>query len=364
MRTKKENKGILFWGISTIILLSASLTVSYLAQSASKIILPELIQTRHFSDDKRTAETFAENFSPQASKGELNYLGDSSFTFTYTKSGLQTHPFSGVFFPLENLDIDFSKYDAIRIGIKPQKARRIPFNLSVQNKKDTHQYVRQFIEINKEQEIYTLQLSDFFTPTSWYDHNNVAQLEIPDPDFSKIEALSFESCHLLKNDEEDQFEVYHLELIKNNQLVYLVIGLFVVLSIFFLRVWLFDLFQKKKEIIHIPIKQVELEKSDAVEDHILIYLSENYTNPNLILNDLTKEFGINSREMSVIIKGKTEMTFPKYINFIRVEEAKRLIKSRNFKTISEVGYMVGFNSPSNFNRVFKAIVGTSPKQYK
>jgi AraC-like DNA-binding protein len=46
-----------------------------------------------------------------------------------------------------------------------------------------------------------------------------------------------------------------------------------------------------------------------------------------------------------------------------VEEAKRILKNGDYKTIAEVGYAVGFNSPSNFIRVFKGEVGVSPKAY-
>jgi AraC-like DNA-binding protein len=363
MSSKYNIKPLLFWTFTSTILFGALFYVSIIDKESSKDILAEIINTRNLQDGKRTPGTFAENFSEIASHGKLTYQGDSAFSFRYTKSAKQSHPFTGVFFPLENLAIDFSKFDAIEIGVKTQNARRIPFNLSVQNKKDTHQYIRQFIEINKDQELYTLQLNQFFTPSSWYHRNNVAQVEIPDPDLSLIEALSFESCHLLNNEVEDEFTIYHLELKKNNQKLYLLIIVVVLMSIIALRVWLFDHFKRKKEIIHVPIKPVVTDKKVSVEERLMMFLSENYTNPNLTLQDLTNELGKNSREISTMIKNKTQLTFPKYINFVRVEEAKRLIQSKEYKTISEIGYVVGFNSPSNFNRVFKAMTGRSPKQF-
>lgn len=364
MGSKTNIKPFLFWGLTTAVLFGALMYVSFLTARSSKNILPEIIKAKSFRGGKRTPGVFAENFSSEASNGELIYHGNNSFSFRYTKSGKQAHPFTGVYFPLENIDIDFSEYDAIVVGIKIKKARRIPFNLSVQTLKETHQYVRQFLDVKENQEMYTLQLSDFFTPTSWYDRNDVAKVDIPNPDFSKVEALSFESCHLLKPLIEDEFEVFHLELKKDHTWTYTVISCFVILVILTLRVWLFRLFSNKKEIIHIPIKQIEREDGGSMEDKALAFLAENYTNPNLTLNDLTENFGINNREMSAIIKNKTAMAFPKYISFMRVEEAKRLIKSKDYKTISEVGYAVGFNSPSNFNRVFKAMAGISPKQFE
>ena len=327
-------------------------------------ILPLIIDVKNHAKPARTPETFAENYSDTASQAALTYYGNTSFAFKYRKSSKQSHPFSGVFFPLENLSINFSQYDAVEIGIQAKKARRIPFNLSVQNKKYTHQYVRQFIEIKKGKTLYSLRLSDFYTPASWYNRNNLAQVDIPDPDFSKIEALSFESCHLLATGVQDEFEVNHLVLTKEQNWIYVMLALFLGLSFTFAGIWFFYPFEIKKEVIHVPVKQVEFESKGSVEEDIILYLGGHYTNPNLTLSDLTKEFGINNREISNIIKTKTAMTFPKYLSFLRVEEAKRLLASKNYKTISEVGYAVGFNSPSNFNRVFKNMVGTSPKQFQ
>jgi AraC-like DNA-binding protein len=326
-------------------------------------IMPIILEVKNHEKPARIPETFAEDSTKFASQGKLIYNADTSFSFQYSKSTKQAHPFTGLFFPLEKLNIDFSKYDAIEVGIKTKKARRIPFNLSVQNKKDTHQYIRQFLEIKKNQSIYTLRLDEFFTPTSWYDRNNVAQIDIPNPDLSKIEALSFESCHLLENGVQDEFEIYQLILQKDKNWIYVISISFIVITTIFIWLLVFSPFRKEKEIIHIPMKQVETNAEDDIESRIIIFLGDNYTNPNLTLNDLTKEFGISSREMSTIIKNKTEMAFPKYINFMRVEEAKRILLSKEYKTISEVGYAVGFNSPSNFNRVFKTIVGSSPKQF-
>ena len=357
-----KNKALIRVYIFVTAVLTALSTYLYI-DGKDLDIMPIILEVKNHEKPARTPDVFAEDSTKLASQGKLIYNSDTSFSFSYSKSDKFSHSFVGLFFPLENLSIDFSQFDKIQIGILPQKARRVPFNLSVQNKKYTHQYVRQFIEVKKNQKIYTLRLDKFFTPTSWYDRNNVAQIDIPTPDLSKVEALSFESCHLLENGVQDEFEIYQLILQKDKNWVYVIGIFFIVITAIFTWLLAFNPFRTEKEIIHIPIKQVESNTDDNIEDKIISFLGKNYTNPNLILNDVTKEFGISSRETSTIIKSKTDLAFPKYINFIRVEEAKRILLSKKYKTISEVGYAVGFNSPSNFNRVFKTIVGTSPKQF-
>jgi len=358
-----NHKKSIFWAFCITTVLVSGLSIFTLKINSELNILPLIIEARNHPEPQRTPDTFSEDFSSNASQGKLIYRGDSSFTFRYTKTPRKGHSFTGAYFPLENLSIDFSQYDRIEISVQTNKARRIPLNLSVQNKLETHQYVRNFIEVKKGQNSYSLKLKDFFTPTSWYDRNHVAQIEIPKQDFSKIEAISFESCHLLPDNIEDQYTVTRLYLKKNLNWTYLIIITVIILLISSLRVVLYGVVKKEKEVIHIPIKPVEFEKKDQEIENILVFLSENYNNPNLTLTDLSDEFGKPNNEISKKIKERTEKTFPQYINFLRVEEAKRILSGNDYKTIAEVGYLVGFNSPSNFIRVFKGEVGVSPKSF-
>lgn len=368
MKTTKlpyKHRSKLFWSISAALLVVGIASILLLTRSSQLNILPMIISTRNHPAPQRTPDTFAESFDSTASWSSHTFIDNKTFSFSYRKSPKQSYAFTGIFFPLENLDFDFSKYDAIQIEIETQQARRIPFNLSVQNKKETHQYVRNFIEIKKGITNYTLHLADFKTPGTWYDRNNLSQVEIPEPDFSKIEALSLESCHLLASGIEDKFTVKQIVLVKEQRWLYLFIIGSIALLILVLRLFLyFPVNQEKEvEVVHIPIEPTNFGNKDSLEDKIIIFLAENYTNPNLTLSNLAEEFGKTNNEISKLVKEKTERTFPKYLSFLRIEEAKRILKSGNYKTVSEVGYTVGFNSPSNFIRVFKGLEDISPKNY-
>ncbi len=91
-------------------------------------------------------------------------------------------------------------------------------NLSVQNNLETHQYVRKVIEIQKDQNEYHLRLDEFETPASWYEENDISQVDIPEPDLSKVEALSFESCQLIKANDPDGFRITKMILTKNDSM--------------------------------------------------------------------------------------------------------------------------------------------------
>lgn len=64
-----------------------------------------------------------------------------------------------------------------------------------------------------------------------------------------------------------------------------------------------------------------------------------------------------------IFKGATSLTFTDYIARARVEKTKQLLLNPHTR-VSEAAYEAGFQSLSQFNRVFRRIVGESPSTYR
>jgi len=62
-------------------------------------------------------------------------------------------------------------------------------------------------------------------------------------------------------------------------------------------------------------------------------------------------------------KKSTGMTFTDYLARVRVQKVKHLLLNPH-KRVSEVAFECGFQSLSQFNRVFKKITGESPKTYR
>jgi len=62
-------------------------------------------------------------------------------------------------------------------------------------------------------------------------------------------------------------------------------------------------------------------------------------------------------------KKATGMTFTDYLARVRVEKVKNLLLNPN-KRVSEAAYEAGFQSLSQFNRVFRRIGGESPSTYR
>jgi len=64
-----------------------------------------------------------------------------------------------------------------------------------------------------------------------------------------------------------------------------------------------------------------------------------------------------------MFKKATGLTFTEYLGRVRVEKAKQLLLNPHVR-VSEVAFEVGFQSLSQFNRVFKRITGQSPSDYR
>ncbi|RIV25526.1 AraC family transcriptional regulator [Fibrisoma montanum] len=61
-------------------------------------------------------------------------------------------------------------------------------------------------------------------------------------------------------------------------------------------------------------------------------------------------------------KRMTQMTFTDFVNEYRVNQARRLLHSS--RTVADVGFAVGFNNLSHFNKTFRSVAGQTPSAYR
>ncbi len=87
------------------------------------------------------------------------------------------------------------------------------------------------------------------------------------------------------------------------------------------------------------------------ESHRKIYLHEIAEVANLSIEAFCRYF-----------KTRTRKTYTSFLNEVRVSNACRLLLDQE-KSVQEVCYQAGFNNISNFNRVFKKVVGKAPSNY-
>jgi DNA-binding response OmpR family regulator len=95
-----------------------------------------------------------------------------------------------------------------------------------------------------------------------------------------------------------------------------------------------------------------------IEEKILV----NIGNTNFKLNDLAAEMNVSTRTMQMRIKAITGQTPKKYQRSIQLHHARKLLKSGDIKTISELSYQLGFEDQHYFSKLYKTEFGITPKE--
>jgi len=112
----------------------------------------------------------------------------------------------------------------------------------------------------------------------------------------------------------------------------------------------------------VSINKKELTPMNSKMFEIIKYIKINYSQP-ITLTSIADEFFISRHYLSRAFKKATGFTIVEFIHSTRVIEAQKLLTTSN-KQIIDIALSVGFNSTSNFGKVFKLITGISPLNYR
>lgn len=93
-----------------------------------------------------------------------------------------------------------------------------------------------------------------------------------------------------------------------------------------------------------------------------VYITD-HQDEEISLNAVAKAVNMSAFYFCKTFKKSTGMTFTNYLARVRVEKVKNLLLNPH-KRISEAAFASGFQSLSQFNRVFRKIVGESPTAYR
>jgi AraC-like DNA-binding protein len=88
-----------------------------------------------------------------------------------------------------------------------------------------------------------------------------------------------------------------------------------------------------------------------------------HSDEELSLIQVAKAVNISGNHLSEKFKRVIGVNFVEYIARTRFEKARGLLRDPNLR-VSEIAFAVGFQSLSQFNRVFKRFSGKSPTEYR
>jgi AraC-like DNA-binding protein len=92
------------------------------------------------------------------------------------------------------------------------------------------------------------------------------------------------------------------------------------------------------------------------------YIMQQYDKP-ISLEDVAKQAHMTPQAFCRYFKRHTLHTFVSFLNEVRINEACKQLTDGQYDSIATVAYNCGFNSITNFNRVFKGVTGKSPSEY-
>lgn len=115
---------------------------------------------------------------------------------------------------------------------------------------------------------------------------------------------------------------------------------------------------KKTEKKQGNISKADLEWLQIVEKLLIAQIG----NASFKLSELAQELHISQRRFQQKIKTITGQTPKKYQRSIQLHEARKILKSGNIKTVSELSYQLGFEDQHYFSKLYKQQFGLTPKE--
>lgn len=117
-------------------------------------------------------------------------------------------------------------------------------------------------------------------------------------------------------------------------------------------------YQLLSDLAYKPLPHQSSERIQSVCD----YLLRNYRRP-ISLDEVAGVANMTEKAFCRFFKKSTQKTLVQFVTELRISYACKLLLTKEHP-ISEVCFESGFNNLSNFNRVFKAIMHQTPRQYQ
>ncbi|WOH38112.1 AraC family transcriptional regulator [Thalassotalea fonticola] len=110
--------------------------------------------------------------------------------------------------------------------------------------------------------------------------------------------------------------------------------------------------------LHSNINNTNLRRIENIYSYVRTNLGEDINQ-----TEIAGIVGLTTQGFSRFFKKYTGLTFVKFVNILRINEACRLLVRENFD-VTQIAYMCGYQNISNFNRRFQEIKGSTPSDFR
>jgi AraC-like DNA-binding protein len=309
---------------------------------------------------------------------------DSILIFNYTlrkaNNSLGKDPYAGFIIDMPRNDtfLDISMYKYLNVDIVTQQSTSFNIHLktfieayTVYERFRTYHIETYQVPVHIGSKRYVIPLEYFQIPDWWYKEVGTKAASLPrKADNTKLFGINFHSGPGMPLDVPDQFTISKISFSTKTPeghkkfiitwisifFIYMIL-IFVIIFIILKRI-------KISKGSRIPYQPLNIQNhSDEEAERLKKYIGAHFQEPELTVEQVGRETGINPARIPLILQQKHKMAFKPYLNEVRITEAKRLLKETD-RTITEIAFAVGYNNIPHFNRVFREDVGVAPTVFR
>lgn len=127
-----------------------------------------------------------------------------------------------------------------------------------------------------------------------------------------------------------------------------------------LNVLLNEIYLHQSTELMLPLFNFDIIKDLRLHKAIELIFAHNFQDP-LLLDNVSKECGISSKQLSRYFEKELNISFKQYIGQVKFQKAISLFCENLGST--QIAYELGFSETSAFTRFFKNFCGKSPSEY-
>jgi AraC-like DNA-binding protein len=366
--------------VRLVLLFGMTILVGYLCVSRSNH-RESLFEQEDFSWQLRKANNSndaATSVNARVDAGRLimEYLLSGSTPYLYASTGLLFTDRNG-----KPALFDWSRFDKISFEARCFPAGTIRVGLTTfddrRSKPDdllTYRSPAAYINCNQDGARVELDLAHLTVPQWWLDLN---KLDPSDSGYSlaKVAQIEVSTSNVSRVGIPSRIEIASIELHERKYGYLYSFAAFVILAWGGLGFWFVKQYsvalandlraRMQKDLPLVAYQQLALESHREKEKSaILRLLATRYADPELDLETLVSQTGVNRNKVNDILKAEMGYTFTGYLNKLRLTEASRLLVENNSAGIAEIAYSVGYKNSSYFIKLFKEEYQCTPKAFR
>ncbi len=121
---------------------------------------------------------------------------------------------------------------------------------------------------------------------------------------------------------------------------------------------------KDYHLLHNADYQYKLKDAETQRINLVYNYAAQHFASGVLLKDVAALLNMTPTSFSRYFRMKTSKSFSEFIAELRIRHACKLLAGDDRKSIHQVSLACGFNTLSNFNRIFRQFMKTTPKDYR